>query len=399
MNIKKLISKLANLLLILFVLFTVLPIKLNYSSLAIILLILLGIVNLFLKNGKSPHSKDFFIFIISIPLVVYIFGVLNTSNTNYALGFLGKNLSFIAFPIIFFSLGRYVNKSLILKLYLLGLFFTNLYLLYLFFYYFNFGLRFYKIVTLDIYHSTYLGMYNLLAYWICITLFMKKLNKLYFILAAFFLISAIVTSARIIFLIAIVSLLVTLFYFIRSKWKRIGAMLLIGVFCIIALLSIPSYTQKFNQFLELDKISFDKSNYRSLSSRFGKLEASIAVLKDNLWFGTGTGDAKDVLVEEYKKMNFTMGYKNKYNPHNQYLDNLTRNGIIGGLLCLLIIYGLPFYIGIKQNNLLFLAFVVIVSIVSLTESILDTHKGITFYTFFASLLLYFQLKKINHRIK
>ena len=82
-----------------------------------------------------------------------------------------------------------------------------------------------------------------------------------------------------------------------------------------------------------------------------------------------------------------MGYKYKYNPHNQFLENLARNGLIGGSICLLSIYFLPLYLSIRYKKHILTAFICIVSAVSLTESILDVHKGITFYVFFVSLML------------
>lgn len=387
MNIKKYIAKLANLFLILFVLFTVLPVKLNYSSIAIVILVILSIFNLLMFKNKCSQLLKYSIFIVSIPFCIYLLGLINTSNIDYGFKFISKNMSFIAFPLIFFSLNAYIDKSKLYKFFLIGLFVTNLYLLGLFFYYFNFGLRFYKIVMVDIYHSTYLGMYSLFAYWVCISFFTKNKKKAYLVLAVFFLISAVVASARIIFILSVLSLVITLMLAIKSKAKRFIAILLTSGFCIIALVKIPTFKQKFNQFLELEKIGFDKNNYRSISSRFGKLEASVAVIKDNFWTGTGTGDAKDKLVEEYQKMKFTKGYKNRYNPHNQYLDNLLRNGIIGGSISLFFIFICPFYIALKQKNKLLLAFTLTVAGVSLTESILDTHKGITFYVFFVTLML------------
>lgn len=387
MSIKKHLENLTNFFLILFILFTVLPVKLNFSSLTIIALVFLSLLNLIIIRKISFRLSSHFIFITTIPLVIYGLGLINTVNIDYGVGFLSKNMSFFAFPLIFFSLNKYVNKDLLFKSYLVGLFVTNLYLLYLFVYYFNFGLRFYKIVTVDIYHSTYLGMYSLFAYWVCINFFKKNNKKLYLFLAVFFLLSAIISSSRIIFILSMLSIIVFFTSIIKTKGKRIAAFVLLILFGIMALSSIPSYKQKFNQFIELDKIGFDKDNYRSLSSRFGKIEASFAVIKKKLWFGTGTGDAKDKLVKEYKKMKFTMGYKNKYNPHNQYLDNLVRNGIIGGMISLLAIYFFPFYISIRRKEKLLLAFIIIIAVVSLTESILDRHKGITFYVFFVSLIL------------
>lgn len=387
MNTKEIIIKASNFFLILFVLFTVLPVKLNYSSITIIILIALSIVNFFLSKNRNFKAAKYYIFIISIPLIIYALGFINTSNTSYGFNFLTKNLSFLAFPFIFFSLGKYANQVKLYKSFLLGLTITNLYLIYLFFYYFNFGTKFYMIVTIDIYHSTYLGMYNLLAFWVCVDLFIKKSKKAYLFLAMFFLISALLTSARIIFILSILSLGVSILFIIKSNGKRIIALLFASLIGITFLVTIPSIKQKFNQFLKVEQIGFDKNNYQSISSRFGKIEATLEVIKNNFWLGTGTGDIKDELVKEYKKMDFVMGYKYRYNPHNQFLENLARNGLIGGSICLLSIYFLPLYISIRQKKYNLTAFIFIVSGVSLTESILDVHKGITFYVFFISLMV------------
>jgi hypothetical protein len=387
MNTKEIIIKASNFFLILFVLFTVLTVKLNYSRITIIILIALSIVNLFISKNRIFKAAKYYIFFISIPLIIYALGLINTSNASYGLNFLTKNLSFLAFPFIFFSLGKYVNQVKLYKSFLLGLTITNLYLIYLFFYYFNFGTKFYMIVTIDIYHSTYLGMYNLLAFWVCVDLFIKKSKNPYLFLAMFFLISAVLTSARIIFILSILSFGASILFIIKSNGKRIIALLLASLIGITFLVTTPSIKQKFNQFLKVEQIGFDKNNYQSISSRFGKIEATLEVIKNNFWLGTGTGDIKDELVKEYKKMDFVMGYKYRYNPHNQFLENLARNGLIGGSICLVSIYFLPLFISIRQKKYNLIAFIFVVSGVSLTESILDVHKGITFYVFFISLIV------------
>ncbi|PWI29839.1 hypothetical protein DI383_08775 [Flavobacteriaceae bacterium LYZ1037] len=398
MSINKIIIKATNLFLILFVLFTVLPVKLNYSSMTIILLTVLSVLNLFYSQNINLKSAKLYIFSISIPLVIYLLGLINTSNIDYGLTFLSKNMSFLAFPLIFYSLGKYIDQIKLYKTFLLGLALTNLYLIYLFFYYFNFGTKFYMIVTLDVYHSTYLGMYNLLAYWICFDFFNKKSKKIYLFLATFFIICAILASARIIFILSILSLGATMLLQIKSNSKKIMAILLTSLIGITLVITIPALKQKFNQLSEIEQIGFDSDNYQSISSRFGKIEASIEVIKNNFWFGTGTGDIKDELVKEYKKMNFLMGYKYRYNPHNQFLESLSRNGLIGGSISLLFIYLLPMYVSIHKKNMLLTAFVFIICGVSLTESILDLHKGITFYVFFVTLMIYpiLQNKTTSH---
>ncbi|MFL0352894.1 O-antigen ligase family protein [Xanthomarina sp. GH4-25] len=230
-------------------------------------------------------------------------------------------------------------------------------------------------------------MYNLLAYWICFDFFIKKSKKIYLFLAMFFIFCAILTSARIIFILSILSIGASILLIIKSNTKRVIALLLVTLIGITLLVSIPSIKQKFNQFLEIEQIGFDRNNYQNISSRFGKIEASIEVIKNNFWFGTGTGDVKDELVKEYKKMNFVMGYKYRYNPHNQFLESWVRNGLIGGSICLLSVYFLPMYVSIRKKNMLLTTFVFIICGVSLTESILDLHKGITFYVFFVTLMM------------
>lgn len=386
MNSKKIIAKSTNFLSILFVLFTVLPVKLNYSSITIILLTVMSIINVFIFEDKNFKAIKYYVFSISVPFIIYTFGLINTSNIGYALVFLSKNMSFLAFPIIFFGLGKYIDQLKLSKSFIIGLALTNVYLIYLFIYYFNFGTKFYMIVSLDVYHSTYLGMYNLLAYWICFDLFNKKSKKIFLVLAAFFIVCAILTSARIIFILSALSIGASIFFVIKSNSTRFISLLLTTLIGITLLVTIPALKQKFNQLLEVEQIGFNRNNYQSISSRFGKIEASLELIKSNFWFGTGTGDIKDELVKEYKKMNFLMGYKQRYNPHNQFLENVVRNGLIGGTICLIIIYLLPIFVGLREKNFLLISFTFIVIGVSLTESILDMHKGITFYVFFVTLI-------------
>lgn len=388
MNIKETLTKSVNFFLILFVLFTVLPIKLNYSSITIIILSLLAIINLFFSKERKKSFKNYSLFLISIPFFIYALGVFNSSNVDYALKFLSKNLSFIAFPLIFFSFNNYIKQKKIYVAFLLGLAITNIYLIFLFFYNFNFGAKFYMIISLDIYHSTYLGMYNLVAYWVCLMLFRKEKKKLYLFFGLFFIFSAIITSARIIFILSFFSVLGTIFFLLKSNTKKILILVSAVFIGFLFIFNIPSIKQKFNQINEINKLGFDQNNYQSISSRFGKIEASLNVIKNNFWFGTGTGDMIDELVKEYKKNNFLMGYKYKYNPHNQFLDNIVRNGIIGGGICIISIYLLPLYFSIRQKNKILTAFILVISGVSLTESILDVHKGITFYVFFITLMIY-----------
>lgn len=396
MSIKKTILQLANLLLMLFILFTVLPVKLNYSSIVIIILLLLSIFNLLVFRHDFEINKRLIIFILCIPFLIYSVGMINTINIDYGFNFLTKNLSFIAFPFIVYSLQNYIKLDKVYEIFLIGLTSVNLYLIYLFLYYFNFGTKFYMLVTTDIYHSTYLGLYNLFAYWICVLILAKKNKNLFRFFALFFLFCAIITSARIIFLLSILSLGGTIIFSVQSKTKRMVLLTLTILMAFLVIFKVPSIKQKFNQLIEIEKVGFDENNYQSISSRFGKIQATISVIKNNFWLGAGTGDLIDELVKEYENMNFVMGYKYRYNPHNQYLDNIARNGIIGGGICLITLFLWPIILALRRKNLIIGALILMVAGVCLTESVLNVHKGITFYAFFLTLLINHTLLSKNN---
>lgn len=118
------------------------------------------------------------------------------------------------------------------------------------------------------------------------------------------------------------------------------------------------------------------------------------VIGDNLWTGTGTGAANDELheylvTEKAKFWNgtgtYTLGEK-KYNYHNEYLQYFASHGVIG-LILLLSICFLPL---IKDRPLLdfqSLAFILLMSISFMTESMLERQAGNVFFAFFYALLL------------
>lgn len=103
--------------------------------------------------------------------------------------------------------------------------------------------------------------------------------------------------------------------------------------------------------------------------------------------GNGIGDSRDVVLEKYLNNNF-VGYKKKYNAHNQFLETLSESGVVG-ILVLLIVFTYSFYIGIKYKNCILLIFIVTVGFAFLTESMLHRIHGISFFAFFIPLMIHF----------
>lgn len=114
-------------------------------------------------------------------------------------------------------------------------------------------------------------------------------------------------------------------------------------------------------------------------------KAAIEIIKSNFWLGVGTGDAKDKMLEKYKERGMTSEYENKLNSHNQFLNTFIALGI-AGFTVLLLCFVIPFYFSIKENSFLLAAFIIIVGINFLVESMFETQAGVIFFAFFYTLL-------------
>jgi O-antigen ligase len=78
--------------------------------------------------------------------------------------------------------------------------------------------------------------------------------------------------------------------------------------------------------------------------------------------------------------------KNRLRSHNQFLSIGVAFGLFG-LLVFIITLVIPFSIGWRENNLLFLVFYVGALVSFLNEDTLETQAGVTYFSFFLSLFL------------
>jgi O-antigen ligase len=102
------------------------------------------------------------------------------------------------------------------------------------------------------------------------------------------------------------------------------------------------------------------------------------------WYGYGTGTAREVLTQEYERMQFNIAIPGKMNAHNQYFETMLDLGY-PGLALLLTLLGAGLWVGYKHNRLLGV-FAFIVAMLFLTESHLEAQKGAVFITFMYALI-------------
>jgi O-antigen ligase len=349
------------------------------------------------------------LFILFLALFVWQTGELLLANSVNA-GFerIFKRLSFLLFPLVMFYPGFKIERSipLILRIFALC---VLVYLLYCFGNALHSSLSYkdgkwvfnayHELYTYEsffmgarlsaIVHPTYLSMYVLLSALISleslfdITLTFSK-RYLWSAAAIIFTIVIYLLSSR---AGVIAAFIVLSIYFIIKFYRRVSKVYII-VFLIIAA-SGSVVMLKTNERL---KYSLEELSDSGINGTFAKdsryliWKSALGVIRSNLVLGVGTGDASEELKKEFKNRGYTEGYYDNLNAHNQFLEILLENGIIG-LLIFLSLLGYTFYIAISERNLLLGLFILMMLVFFMFETILNRLAGITFFPLFAFLLI------------
>lgn len=125
----------------------------------------------------------------------------------------------------------------------------------------------------------------------------------------------------------------------------------------------------------------------SVEPRLSRWNASLELVAKKPIFGYGAGSEVAILGDQFFNRKLYISYLNRFNAHNQYLTFLLITGIAGLLVYLLTLaYG--FKIALSKKDLLFFIFLLLIAIVSLSESILNAEKGVFFYSLFFSLFVF-----------
>lgn len=247
-------------------------------------------------------------------------------------------------------------------------------------------------------HPTYFSLY--IAFAIALLLyqchmgfarfsFLKKLivvlTLLVFITALVFLSSRIVLIAFLILCVFSVS-----YYFIRKQKYSRGAFYSFIFISVIILLIYINPVTRFRLIQEPLNTGFSYPGatdyWNSWNLRFLEWNSSMNIIKNNWLTGVGTGDTQEYLNREYKKVELGI-FQGGLNAHNQYLQTMLDLGI-AGLLVLMVSVCRPFQIAWKEGQGVYIVFIFLFAMCSLSESMLEAQKGVVFYAFFNSLLVF-----------
>ncbi|MCB2194624.1 MAG: O-antigen ligase family protein [Bacteroidetes bacterium] len=125
----------------------------------------------------------------------------------------------------------------------------------------------------------------------------------------------------------------------------------------------------------------------SVTLRIIFFNTALDIIKDNFWFGVGTGDVQDAFYKQYEINESKLPKEYRYRAHNQYLTFLISFGIVGFILVFFAMF-YPAFVHKGFRNYLFVVVFLIALLSFLNEDTLETQIGITFFTFFYSLFLF-----------
>lgn len=341
--------------------------------------------------------------IITVYFFVIVSGYLWSNNKHNASFEIELNLSFLLYPLIL-VISNLDYKNIInnvLKSFLDGLL-VSIVLAFI-----NSAIQYSISRNLDeffydgltfFHHSSYLSMYAcfgvaILYYWAFHPNKHRYISPIVttLLICLFSIFSLLLMSKMGIFLMLITHLYSMGFWIVKHKRILVGLVILVSILSSLVLAfsinsSLRSRFQELFTYNEGEVISESSSGARIIAWQ-GCLDS----FKNQPIIGFGTGDVNETLNEYYLKTGHSKLALKSLNAHNQFLHTLVKQGILGLVSLILIIWVPLFMSDLKQESMrLYMAFIFVFLVSCLTESMLQTQSGIVFFAFFLTL---FSLQK------
>jgi hypothetical protein len=154
------------------------------------------------------------------------------------------------------------------------------------------------------------------------------------------------------------------------------------------------FKRKFGIYPRIYQIIWEIDTYKklgnpsghSITQRYEFQKNAFQIIKKNFWLGVGTGDVKQASNNQYKISNSSLAQKWRLKAHNQLITFFLTFGVFGFLwIMFALIY--PVFYEKKHKSMLFVVFFMIAFFSMLNEDTLETHAGISFFSYFYALLL------------
>jgi O-antigen ligase len=252
---------------------------------------------------------------------------------------------------------------------------------------------FYESFSAYLIHPSYLAMYmNVAICWILIQIHKNetvigRFSRLIFLcILLYFSFLLVLLSSKMGLLTLGLICLTTLIYYSRKKYLiGIAGLALCGIIGLAIIKFVPALADRIKNAREaITAPAINNADAESTAVRMLIWKAANQVITENFVLGTGTGDSKDALMHEYEKRGMTGAIEHRLNAHNEFYQVFVSIGLIGFLvLCMQLL--IPLIASLKENNWIYVSFLLIILLNFLTESMLEAEAGVIFYAFFNSI--------------
>lgn len=174
-----------------------------------------------------------------------------------------------------------------------------------------------------------------------------------------------------------------------TRLKKVTVVMLAVIMAAGIIVVNPTLRHKMQEVFLMDQntIPLDQDaslgrSWNGIALRKAIWTCSADVLSKHYLWGVGTGDVQDELQHAYHHRQFYFASQyNHFNAHNQYLQSWIAHGLVG-LLAVLAMVFLPVYWTGRKSIFVIVGFCWLLC--WLTESMLETNKGIVIFAFMSS---------------
>lgn len=373
-----------------------LPFKKGVPVLIILLCLNWILEGNFRNKFQEIKKRNIFILFISL-YALYVAGLGWSSNLGAGLFDLQVKLSLLVFPIIY-STTPLDKKDLnnVLSLFLAGCCLASILLLIraTYLYFLNHVNDFLYVNLSCFMHPSYFAMYLNFAVVYLIILSKDSVKYLYkyrLLLIVFFCVILLLLCSKIGYVSLFFGIIIWSGHSI-IKHKRIMAGIITIVLLGVSIILGVTYSDLIYGRLKgtMDTLSGKnegKANTESTAVRINIWKAATELSYIHPVLGYGTGSANEHLINKYKEEGIARALELKLNAHNAFFQVLVSLGYAGLVLFLAALL-IPAFIAGKENNWLYVFFILLFILSCIPESILEAQAGTMYFGFFNSLLFF-----------
>ena len=380
-----------------------LPFNLFYSHIILVSYMLHTLISLKKENVKPVFTPGILamqsVFLLTVCSTIYSF------NKPEAFNEWGKQIALLLFPLLFClnPLNTYKYRLKLLKAFALVCTATTIYL-----YMDAFAtIRHYQLPYSSIFsnhftnhnfslpidmHATFFSMQLMVALaYVLVALIneQKTYNKLLYAFCCAVLTAGIIQlSSKSIFAVFLIILNIGMPWFLLKGRMRLKFALVSVSFSILAVAGIlmsSAFRERFVTELRADMVKQTTGEIHD--SRISRWETTFELIKKKPLTGYGAGTEISLLQDRFYDKKMYDSFIQGLNGHSEYLSIALKTGIFG-LIIYLATLAFGFKIALRRKDLLFFNFMILVTIVSFSENLLDVDKGTFFYAFFFSFFMF-----------